>query len=82
MTKEEIFIAIKRVMVDEEAVAPNKIVLTSRLKNDLELDSLDTLNVLVQIEHDLDVTLAAKDVDKVETMQELVEFVDNQINKK
>lgn len=51
----------------------------SKLEDDLNLDSLDKVEILMAIEEEFDIEVRDDEADKVETVAELVKLVDKNI---
>ncbi|QNQ82025.1 acyl carrier protein [Lactobacillus sp. PV037] len=78
MTKEEIFNDIKAIAQEELEVEPDQITLETNIKEDLDADSLDLFEILNEIEDKYDIELETDD--KIETMNQLVDFVKEQLD--
>ena len=75
MDKEAVFNRIRNILVAELAVNHNEVVPGSEFRQDLGMDSLDCVEVIMAIEEDFDVVLNDDEVEKLKTVDELVEHV-------
>lgn len=79
MTKEEILKDVQDIAKDELDVEPEKITLTTNIKEDLDADSLDLFEILNELEDKYDIELDADD--SIQTIGQLVDFVQAEMDK-
>ena len=79
MTKEEILKDVQTVANDELDVEPDKITLTTNIKEDLDADSLDLFEILNELEDKYDIELDPDD--SIVTIADLVDFVSAEMDK-
>ena len=79
MTKEEILKDVQTVANDELDVKPDKITLTTNIKEDLDADSLDLFEILNELEDKYDIELDPDD--SIVTIGDLVDFVSAEMDK-
>ncbi len=72
MTEQEIFNAISEIVADRTDTAAEDVKMESTFK-DLGIDSLDTVEVLMELEDKLDTTIELDK--KIETVKDLVDFI-------
>ena len=72
MTEQEIFNAISEIVADRTDTAAEDVEMESTFK-DLGIDSLDTVEVLMELEDKLDTTIELDK--KIETVKDLVDFI-------
>lgn len=72
MTEQEIFNAIAEIVADRTDTAAEDVKMESTFK-DLGIDSLDTVEVLMELEDKLDTTIELDK--KIETVKDLVDFI-------
>lgn len=53
--------------------------LTSSFREDLSCDSLDMMEIAMSVEREFNIVLPDDDVDKIITVQDLMDYVDNRI---
>ena len=80
MTKEEVFVTVKNVVVEELDVDEDQVTLDAKIKDDLEADSLDVFEIMNELEDKFDIQL---DVEEgIETIGDVVDFVKKQLDEK
>lgn len=79
MTKEEILKDVQEIAQDELDVEPEKITLTTNIKEDLDADSLDLFEILNELEDKYDLDLDADE--SIKTIGQLVDFVQVEMDK-
>ena len=57
-----VFEKIKEIIIDELGIDESKITMDSRFREDLGADSLDAVEIIMQIEEEFGVEIAAKDI--------------------
>lgn len=79
MTKEEILKDVQTIAQDELDVEPDKITLSTNIKEDLDADSLDLFEILNELEDKYDLELDADE--SIQTIGQLVDFVAAEMDK-
>jgi acyl carrier protein len=72
-SKDEIFELISRILVEHFDFDTDQIVSEALIVEDLDLDSLDTMDLAIQLEEETGVDL---DVDQIKSVQRLGDIVD------
>jgi acyl carrier protein len=67
-------IIIDKLDIDEKAVTPE-----ASFTNDLGADSLDTVELIMDVEKEFDVSISYDDAEKIGTVQELITWVENHV---
>jgi acyl carrier protein len=80
MTKEIIVEKINYFLVDEFEVEEEEIAPDANLKETLELDSLDFVDLVVAIESNFGVKLVGEDFEKVITLQDFYDLIERKIS--
>ena len=80
MTKEEIIEKAKTVLAEEFEIDVEAITPDASLKDTLELDSLDLVDVVVLVQQNFCVTLTGLDFVDVKTFADFYELLDKKIN--
>ncbi len=80
MTKEEIVEKINGFLVDEFEVAEDKIVPDANLRETLDLDSLDYVDLVVEIENNFGFKVTPEDFKNISTFESFYQYVDNRVN--
>ena len=74
------FEKIQAIIVDQLGKEEEEVQLTTRLKDELEADSLDLFQIINDIEDEFDVKIDTEE--GLETVQDLVNYVDKQLAEK
>ncbi len=80
MTKEVIVEKINYFLVDEFEVEEEEIAPEANLKETLELDSLDFVDLVVAIEANFGVKLVGEDFVKVDTLQDFYDLIERKLS--
>ncbi len=75
MTREQILDAIRAHLADELRVDPASITEATRLREDLEADSLDLYTLVQELEDNYGVTLSDEQAATISTVGQAVDFV-------
>lgn len=75
MSRDEIFAQIRATLVENFEVAPARVTLDARLMDDLELDSIDAIDMAVRIQEMTNVRVDEEDLRKLRTVGDTVELV-------
>lgn len=75
-TREEIVARVNEVLVDEFEVVAAGLEPGTRLQEDLELDSLDAVDLIVALEQALGIRTDEEEAKKIGTLGELYDFVE------
>ena len=79
MTKEEIIIKTNEFLIDEFEVDEDDISPEADLKETLELDSLDYVDLVVSVESNFNVKLDAEDFIDIVTLQNFYDLLERKI---
>ena len=80
MTKAEIVERINGFLVDEFEVAEEKIIPEANLRETLDLDSLDYVDLVVEIENNFGIKVTPEDFKEINTFESFYQYVDRRIN--
>lgn len=80
MGKEEIIFKTNHFLVDEFEVDEDDISPDANLKETLELDSLDYVDLVVSVESNFNVKLDAEDFSNIVTLQNFYDLIENKLN--
>lgn len=75
MTREEIFDLVRAHLADELELDPARIALETRFKEDLEADSLDLYQLVLELEDSYGVRIPDQDATKILTVGQAVDYV-------
>ncbi len=74
-TKEEIFAEVKNILIEELEVPENAINLDANLFEDLDLDSIDAVDIAVRMQKFTNKKLSPEEFKKIRTINDIVEAV-------
>ncbi len=74
-TKEEIFAEVKSILIEELEVPENAINLDANLFEDLDLDSIDAVDIAVRMQKFTNKKLSPEEFKKIRTINDIVEAV-------
>lgn len=79
-SKEEIFAEVKAIIVKLFGTDPDKITLEASIFEDLDLDSIDAVDMVVQLQQRIGRKVSPQDFRQVRTVQDVVDIVYKLIN--
>ena len=82
MGKQEIFKQVQSALVQLFELSPEQIKPESKLFEELDLDSIDTVDLVVHLQKKIGKKVDPETFKSVRTVQDVVDAVDNLINKK
>ena len=72
---------IKRVLIESFAISEEEIKLETKLINDLDLDSLDFVELIMILEKEYDICILEDEAYKIKTVGQLIETINKYVNK-
>ncbi len=75
MNKEEIISKVNDFLIDEFELDPEVIVPDSNLRNDLDIESLDFVDIAVEIEKEFGFKIKAEEMINVNTLDDLYNYI-------
>ncbi|MET0341506.1 MAG: acyl carrier protein [Polyangiales bacterium] len=75
MTRDEIFAKVRATLVDNFEIPAERVTDDARLMEDLELDSIDAIDMAVQIQEMTGVRVEEDDLKKLRTVGDTVQLV-------
>jgi acyl carrier protein len=82
MDRENIIKTINSLLIQEFEIDEKKISPSANLKDDLDLESLDFVDIAVIVKKEFGITLKGKDVTSIKTMGNLYDYIYDNIQKK
>lgn len=79
MTEQEIFEKVKAVIADKLSVEPEKITLEARFIEDLDADSLDTVELIMGLEDEFGLEISDEDAEKIRTVKDAVAYIQSKL---
>jgi acyl carrier protein len=74
-TQEEIFLTIRQLMTEMFELAPEDIVLNANLRQDLDIDSIDAVDLMVRLRDITGKRINPEDFKNAHTIQDVVDTV-------
>lgn len=75
MTTDALFEKVKSIISEQLGVEEDKIALESHFADDLEADSLDTVELVMAFEEEFDITIPDDIAEKITTVQSAIDFI-------
>lgn len=66
-----------KLIADQAGVAETEISGETNLQNDLELDSLDIMDLLLVMEEEFDMQIPDEELSKIQTVNDIVAYIEN-----
>ena len=76
MTHEEIVNKVKDIIVDKNDLDPKEVTDNAHFENDLGMDSLDRVELVMEIEKEFKISVPDAEAEKAYTLNDCVEIVD------
>ncbi len=73
----ETFDRVKKIIVDRLGVDESKITLEASFKEDLGADSLDVVELVMELEDEFDMEISDEDAEKISTVGEVVKYIES-----
>ncbi|NIV29159.1 MAG: acyl carrier protein [Anaerolineae bacterium] len=73
------FEEVKKIVVDLLGVEPEKVTREARFREDLEADSLDLVELIMEFEERFGETVSDEDAQQLTTVGQVVEYVDTRM---
>lgn len=77
MNKDKIFSEIKRIVVESADIPEEEINENSLLMDDLELSSLEVLDLIAHLEEVFQICFSEKELRKIISIKDLVDYIQN-----
>jgi len=78
-TKNEIFQFLKNILSD---LGFDEITENQSLKNDIGLDSLDSVELIMKCENEFDISVTDSEIDTLETIEDIINLIISKVNNK
>ena len=67
---------IKKIIAEQLDIAVDKVNSEHNVMDDLGADSLDTVEIIMKIEEEYDITIPDEDVEEMKTVQDILDYVE------
>ncbi|TCJ16655.1 acyl carrier protein [Rubrobacter taiwanensis] len=75
MTREEVFEKIREISADRLGIDESEITPESSFREDLEADSLDLVELIMELEEQFGMEIPDEEAEKITTVEEAVDYV-------
>ncbi|MEM6392633.1 MAG: acyl carrier protein [Planctomycetota bacterium] len=75
MPKEEILEKVKTIVAEQMGVDKNEITADTSFVNDLNADSLDTVELVMEFEDEFETSIPDEEAEKIQTVGQAVDFI-------
>ena len=75
MTEEEIFTKIKDILADNFEVSKDKVTKETNFTTDLDADSIDLVEFILQLEDEFGAEISDEDAEKIKTVGDAVSYI-------
>lgn len=73
----DVFDRVKRIIVDRLDVDESKITMEASFKDDLEADSLDVVELVMELEDEFDMEISDEQAEKIGTVGDAVNYINS-----
>lgn len=71
----DVFEKVKEIIVDKLDVEESKVTMEASFKDDLEADSLDVVELVMELEDEFDMEIADEEAEKINTVGDAVNYI-------
>ena len=75
MTEQEIESKVKAIIVDKLGVEESQVTAEANFQADLNADSLDTVELIMEFEKEFNITIPDEDTQKISTVGDAIDYV-------
>jgi acyl carrier protein len=79
MSQETIFEKVKKIVIEQLEVDPEAVTPEANFANDLNADSLDTVELVMALEEEFDIEIPDEAAEQIATVQAAVDFISNKV---
>ena len=80
MSSEEVLEKVKGIIVEQLGVADTAVTLEASFIDDLGADSLDIVELVMALEEEFDIEISNEDAEKITTVKDAVDYIQNIIS--
>lgn len=74
-----VFEKVKKILSEQLEIEEDKITIDSNLVEDLKADSLDIVELIMDLEQEFDLEIPDEDLPKVNSVRDVVEYIENKL---
>jgi len=75
MNTDEIYGIVKKYLIKDFEVPEEKISIDANLFENLELDSIDALDMIATLESELDISIDEEELKKIRTVRDIINYI-------
>ncbi|WP_405327687.1 acyl carrier protein [Ruminobacter sp.] len=79
MTESEIFEELKKIVAENFEIEPEKITMDSNIVTDLDMDSIDAIDMVAELQKKLGCRFSAEDFKAVKTIGDIVRVISSKV---
>nr|YP_007878239.1 acyl carrier protein [Calliarthron tuberculosum]YP_009589155.1 acyl carrier protein [Corallina ferreyrae]YP_009660623.1 acyl carrier protein [Corallina chilensis]AGA63850.1 acyl carrier protein [Calliarthron tuberculosum]QBL75671.1 acyl carrier protein [Corallina ferreyrae]QCS25571.1 acyl carrier protein [Corallina chilensis] len=79
---DNIFERVQDIVAQQLGVDKTKVTLKANFANDLGADSLDTVELVMAIEEEFSIEIPDEDAEKIATLDQAIQFIEQAVSKK
>ncbi|WP_373525853.1 acyl carrier protein [Nostoc sp.] len=80
MSQAELFEKVKKIVIEQLSVEdPNKVTPQSKFMDDLNADSLDTVELVMALEEEFDIEIPDEAAEQIISVQDAVDYINNKV---
>jgi len=73
----DVFERVKTIIVDQLDVEEEKVTMEASFKDDLDADSLDVVELVMELEDEFDMEIADEEAEKINTVGDAVDYINS-----
>lgn len=75
MTKDELVVQVRQILADQFGLSLESVRGTTNIETDLNADSLDWVEIIMEVEEEFDISVVDKEVEEVRTVEEFTKYL-------
>jgi acyl carrier protein len=79
MTREEILARVTAILVDSFALEPGLVTPTAHLVDDLDLDSIDAIDMVVRLQEETGLDVEEEELKQIRLVRDVVDLIDRKL---
>lgn len=79
MTKPSVEERVTKIVCDQMGTTPDKVKLETSFINDLGADSLDTVELVMELEDEFEISIPDEDAEKIQTIGSAVDYIEGKL---